>query len=66
MKTLEQTLEELKQLEQLINSSNGKFSEDQLENIVEQLSTAFESTQNELSKIENESKIQLENLENEK
>ena len=66
MKTLEQILEELKQLEQLINSSNGKFSEDQLENIVEQLSTAFESTQNELSKIENESKIQLENLENEK
>ena len=41
MKTLEQILEELKQLEQLINSSNGKFSEDQLENIVEQLSTAF-------------------------
>jgi ElaB/YqjD/DUF883 family membrane-anchored ribosome-binding protein len=66
MKTLEQTLKELKQLEQLIDSSNGKFSEDQLENIVEQLSTAFESTQNELSKIENESKIQLENLENEK
>lgn len=66
MKTLEQTLEELKQLEQLIDSSNGKFSEDQLENIVEQLSTAFESTQNELNKIENESKIQLEKLENEK
>ena len=64
MKTLEQTLEELKQLEQLINTSQGTLSDDQLEVIADQLSSAFEIAQGELNKIEAESKIKLDKMQN--
>jgi hypothetical protein len=64
MKTLEQTLEELKQLEQLINTSQGTLSDNQLEIIAEQLSSAFELAQGELNKVEAESKIKLDKIQN--
>jgi hypothetical protein len=64
MKTLEQTLEELKQLEQLINTRQGTLSDDQLEVIADQLSNAFELAQGELNKIEAESKIKLDKIQN--
>ena len=64
MKTLEQTLEELQQLEQLINTRQGTLSDDQLEVIADQLSSAFELAQGELNKIEAESKIKLDKIQN--
>ena len=64
MKTLEQTLEELQQLEQLINTRQGTLSDDQLEVIADQLSSAFELVQGELNKIEAESKIKLDKIQN--
>jgi ElaB/YqjD/DUF883 family membrane-anchored ribosome-binding protein len=52
MKTLEQILEELKQLEQTVNSSNGNFSEQQLEEIANKLESSFNLAQEELQKVE--------------
>jgi hypothetical protein len=63
MKTLEQTLEELKQLEELVNTSNGKFDDTQLEKIAEQLSDAFSLAQEELNKVEENTKQISENEE---
>jgi hypothetical protein len=63
MKTLEQTLEELKQLEELVNTSNGNFNDTQLEKIAEQLSDAFSLAQEELNKVEENTKQILENEE---
>ena len=60
MKTLEQTLKELKQLEELVNSNN-KFDDTQLEKIAEQLSDAFSLAQEELTKVEENAKQILEN-----
>ena len=51
MKTLEQILEELKQLEQTVNSSNGNFTEQQLEEIANKLESSFGLAQEELQKI---------------
>jgi hypothetical protein len=62
MKTLEQTLKELKQLEELVNSNN-KFDDTQLEKIAEQLSDAFLLAQEELTKVEENAKQILENEE---
>jgi hypothetical protein len=59
MKTLEQTLEELQQLEQSFNNKT-KFSEEQLLLIAEQLESAFNLAQGELSKMEAENLIILE------
>ena len=59
MKTLEQTLEELQHLEQLFNNKS-KFSEEQLLKIAEQLESAFNLAQGELSKMEAENLIILE------
>jgi hypothetical protein len=59
MKTLEQTLEELQHLEQLFNNKS-KFSEEQLLSISEQLESAFKLAQGELSKMEAENLIILE------
>jgi ElaB/YqjD/DUF883 family membrane-anchored ribosome-binding protein len=57
MKTLEQILEELKQLEQTVNSSNGNFSEQQLEEIANKLESSFGLAQEELQKIEHQAQI---------
>jgi hypothetical protein len=57
MKTLEQILEELKQLEQTVNSSNGNFTEQQLEEIANKLESSFGLAQEELQKIEHQAQI---------
>ena len=64
MKTLEEILEELKQLEQTVNLSNGNFSEQQLEEIANKLENSFNLAQGELNKIEAESKIKLDKIQN--
>jgi len=57
MKTLEEILEDLKQLEQTVNSSNGNFSEQQLEEIANKLESSFGLAQAELQKIEEQAQI---------
>jgi ElaB/YqjD/DUF883 family membrane-anchored ribosome-binding protein len=57
MKTLEQILEELKQLEQTVNSSNGNFTEQQLEEIANKLESSFGLAQEELQKVEQQAQI---------
>ena len=57
MKTLEEILEELKQLEQTVNSSNGNFSEQQLEEIANKLESSFNLAQEELQKVEYQTQI---------
>jgi ElaB/YqjD/DUF883 family membrane-anchored ribosome-binding protein len=57
MKTLEEILEDLKQLEQTVNSSDGNFSEQQLEEIANKLESSFGLAQAELQKIEEQAQI---------
>ena len=57
MKTLEEILEDLKQLEQTVNSSDGNFSEQQLEEIASKLESSFGLAQAELQKIEEQAQI---------
>ncbi len=57
MKTLEEILEDLKQLEQTVNSSDGNFSEQQLEEIANKLESSFNLAQAELQKIEDQAQI---------
>jgi ElaB/YqjD/DUF883 family membrane-anchored ribosome-binding protein len=57
MKTLEEILEDLKQLEQAVNSSDGNFSEQQLEEIANKLESSFGLAQAELQKIEEQAQI---------
>ena len=57
MKTLEEILEDLKQLEQAVNSSDGNFSEQQLEEIANKLESSFNLAQAELQKIEDQAQI---------
>ena len=55
MKTLEQTLEELKQLEATINSELGKpLTEEQLSKIVDQLESAYGIAYGELENVKEE------------
>jgi hypothetical protein len=54
MKTLEQTLEELKQIETIVNSGLDKLSEDQLNLIVDQLEKAYSTTYSELENVKEE------------
>ena len=63
--SLEQTIKDLEQLEEALKSSTEKITEEQLENITSQLQGVFDFAQDELVKLEEESKIQLENLQNE-
>jgi hypothetical protein len=56
MKTLEQTLEELKQLEQLL-SSDTPIQEEEMQNIVDKLSSAFDLANDELARVEQEAQI---------
>ena len=64
--SLEQTIKDLEQLEEALKSSTEKITEEQLEKITSQLQGVFDFAQDELVKLEEESKIQLENLQNEK
>ena len=57
MKTLEEILEDLKQLEQTVNSSDGNFSEQQLEEIANKLESSFSLAQAELQKVEDQAQI---------
>ncbi len=57
MKTLEEILEDLKQLEQTVNLSDGNFSEQQLEEIANKLESSFGLAQAELQKIEEQAQI---------
>jgi ABC-type transporter Mla subunit MlaD len=63
--SLEQTIKDLEQLEEALKSSTEKITEEQLEKITSQLQGAFDFAQDELNKLEEESKITLENLQNE-
>jgi hypothetical protein len=66
MKTLEQTLEELKQVETIINSGLDKLSEDQLNLIVNQLEKAYSTTYSELENVKEEAiKLSTENQDDE-
>ena len=56
MKTLEQTLEELKQLEQLL-STTTEIPDSEMQNIVDKLSSAFDLANNELERVEKETQI---------
>ena len=56
MKTLEQTLEELQQLEQLL-SSDTAIPEEEMQNIVNKLTSAFDSANDELARVEQEVQI---------
>ena len=65
MKTLEQTLEELKQIETIVNSGLDKLSEDQLNLIVDQLEKAYSTTYSELENVKEEAiKLSTENKNN--
>jgi len=59
---LSQTLKELEQLEKYIQEHNGDFSEEEINGIVDKASSAFELTQNELKKLEEYSREDLEKL----
>jgi hypothetical protein len=54
MKTLEQTLEELKQLETIVNSGLDTISEEQLSKIVDQLENAYSIAYSELENVKEE------------
>jgi hypothetical protein len=65
MKTLEQTLEELKQLETTINSGLDKLTEDQLSKIADQLESAYNMAYSELENVKEEAiKLSTENENN--
>jgi len=54
MKTLEQTLEELQQLEKLVNSGK-ELTEDEIKEIVSKLEASYDLAYGELEKMEEES-----------
>jgi hypothetical protein len=54
MKTLEQTLEELQQLEKLV-SSGKELTEDEIKEIVSKLESSYDLAYGELEKMEEES-----------
>ena len=54
MKTLEQTLEELQQLEKLVNSGK-ELTEDEIKEIVGKLEASYDLAYGELEKMEEES-----------
>jgi hypothetical protein len=56
MKTLEEILDELKQLEQLL-SSDSPIPEDEMQNVVNKLSSAFDLANDELARVEQEVQI---------
>jgi hypothetical protein len=63
---LEQTIKDLEQLEQSLKGNVGDITEEQLEKLTSHLQEVFNLAQGEIDKMENESKIQLEKIQNEK
>jgi hypothetical protein len=65
--SLEKTIKDLEALEESLKAKGvDSLNEDQLKQLTDQLQGAFDLAQGEIAKLETESKIQLENLENEK
>jgi hypothetical protein len=65
--SLEQTIKDLKALEESLKANGvDNLTEDQLNQLTDQLQGVFDLAQGEIAKLEGESKIQLENLQNEK
>jgi hypothetical protein len=65
--SLEKTIKDLEALEESLKANNiDNLTEDQLKQLVDQLQGAFNIASNEIAKVETESKITLENLQNEK
>lgn len=65
--SLEKTIKDLEALEESLKANGvDSLNEDQLKQLTDQLQGAFDLAQGEIAKLETESKIQLENLENEK
>jgi hypothetical protein len=63
--SLEKTIKDLEALEESLKNNAEKLTDAQLEQIVNQLNASFDLAHNELDKLETESKITLENLQNE-
>jgi len=65
--SLEKTIKDLEALEESLKANGiDSLTEDQLKQLTDQLQGAFDLAQGEITKLETESKIQLENLQNEK
>jgi len=64
--SLEQTIKNLEALEASLKNGIENLTEEQLEQITSQLQGAFDLGIEEINKVEEASKIQLENLQNEK
>jgi len=64
--SLEQTIKNLEALEASFKNGIENLTEEQLEQITSQLQGAFDLGIGEINKVEEASKIQLENLQNEK
>jgi hypothetical protein len=64
--SLEKTIKDLEALEESLKTNGvDNLTEDQLKQLTDQLQGAFDLAQGEIAKLETESKIQLENLQNE-
>jgi hypothetical protein len=64
--SLEKTIKDLEALEESLKANGvDGLNEDQLKQLTDQLQGAFDLAQGEIGKLETESKIQLENLQNE-
>ena len=65
--SLEKTIKDLEALEESLKANGiDNLNEDQLKQLTDQLQDAFDLAQGAIGKLETESKIQLENLQNEK
>jgi hypothetical protein len=65
--SLEKTIKDLEALEESLKANGvDSLTEDQLKQLTDQLQGAFDLAQGEIAKLETESKITLENLQNEK
>jgi len=64
--SLEKTIKDLEALEESLKANGvDTLTDDQLKQLTDQLQGAFDLAQGEMAKLETESKIQLENLQNE-
>jgi hypothetical protein len=64
--SLEKTIKDLEALEESLKANGvDDLNEDQLKQLTDQLQGVFDLAQGEIDKLETESKIQLENLQNE-
>jgi hypothetical protein len=64
--SLEKTIKDLEVLEESLKGGTDHLSEEQLQQITSQLQEAFNTAIGAMTTLESESKIQLENLQNEK